>query len=264
MVSPRRRTALVVGLLVVVAATLSVVFVTRDSPASSRDAVVLHGRAPRTVELSLRVSTGGSLRTSGTVWIDARSNSLSAHLEVPMVTSDTSVEVRAVNQRLYITSPNLDGAAGPVWFTRKLNWPALQVVVSNLVHPSAALLSVLANARITHAGSFTTYEFHDSHLALGTVGRAISAAGRLRVRLTTGRHGEVTRAWVSLTSSSASTTVTLVPLSFGFPVAIVAPPASQHVTSASPLISQLFSTGVLGGLVLPEQWLRVLNAAKLS
>lgn len=266
--TPRnRRFASLAGLLVAAAVTfVSVLTVNADTAPSTKDPLVLNGHSPRTVELSINLSTGGSLRTSGTIGIDFASSSLRAQLEVPMLTAATAFSVRAINHRLYLTSPNLDNAAGPVWYTLGVKWPSITSLARYLVKPNVALLTLLANARITHSGYSTTYEFQESHVALGTLGKAkaAGATGHLSVRLSTGRQGEVTGAWASLVSPSATTTVSLRVLSYNHPLTITAPPSSQPTTSASPLISQLLSTGALGALILPAQWLHLFQRAKSS
>jgi hypothetical protein len=217
--------------------------------------------------LGVNLSTGGSFQTSGTITINAATSSLSAVLQVPVVTADTTFYVRAVKDRVYLTSPNLADASGPVWYTLAAKWPPLSGLAHYLVKPNAAVLTLLANARVVHHGHETTYELHRTNVALGALrssGRTISANGTLDVRLTTGRQGEFTELWIATSTKTSTTTVDLRVLSYNQTAIIVVPPKSRSTTSASPLLQQLLSSGALGSLVLPSQVLQALSRAKLS
>jgi hypothetical protein len=244
-----------------------VLVATSGTSAPTTDSLVLNGRAPTTVELAVALRTGGSLSTSGTLWLNATTSSLSANLQVPVLTAPTDFSVRAVKNQLYFTSPNLANASGPVWYTLRVRWPSITSLARYLVKPNAALLSLLANARISHHGFATTYEFSRPRIALGTFGAHRTSSlvtGTLDVRLSTGRQGEFTGLWASLATKSATTTVTLNVLSYNHPVVIVAPPHSRATTPASPLIKQLLASGALGSLLLPTQLLQLLSPAKLG
>ncbi|MBW4030562.1 MAG: hypothetical protein HIU57_07815 [Acidobacteria bacterium] len=233
--------------------------------AATLDRLALNGRAPRTVEMNVTVATGG-LSASGVIWLNAATDSFSAKLEVPLVSTSTEFDLRAVGHVIYLTSPNLSTASGPVWYTLRASWPRLGAYGHFLAKPDAAILTLLANARVSHQGHFTTYEATRSHVSLGTVGAAhrASPAGKLDVRLTTGAQGEFTSLRASLTSGAATTTVSMNVVSYNHPVTIVAPPRSRATTSAAPLLRQLFTSGVLGSFVLPGRWLQALSRAKLS
>ena len=262
----RRLSLLVVSIAALTVASTSVVAVSPGA-ASARDPLGLGGRAPSTVALKVSVTTGGLLSTSGEVWLDAATNSFSAKLEVPLVTSSTEFDVRAVNKEIYLTSPNLANASGPVWYTLGATWPALANYAHVLARPNAAILTLLANARITRHGGSTTYESTRSGVSLGRVGassRTPSSAGALDVRLTTGPQGEFTGLRASLTSGAATTVVSISVVSYNRPLSISAPPRSRATSPAGPLLRQLLTSGALGSFVLPTSWVRFLSRAKLS
>ena len=265
----RNRPLVALGALVLAVALIvtGIVYAVAGPSTPTTDPLVLNGHAPQTVEFHLAIATGGRLSTSGTVWIDAAASSLSAKLEVPLVSTSTEFDVRALDKEVYLTSPNLANASGPVWYVLHASFPSVTRFASYVVRPNAALLSLLANARITHDGYSTTYELTRAHVSLGTFGSAKSApagAGSLDVRLTTGAQGEFTGLWAALHSGSATTTVTLDVVAYNQPVVIVAPPASHATTPAGPLLQQLLTSGALGSLVLPSQVLQLLSRAKLS
>jgi hypothetical protein len=267
-VNRTRRLVLAVGsVLVAVVLATGIVYGTSGNAEPAKDSLVLNGHAPRSMELGVTLSTGGSFRTSGTITINATTSSLSAVLQVPVVTADTTFYVRAVKDRVYLTSPNLADASGPVWYTLAAKWPPLAGLAHYLVKPNAAVLTLLANARVVHHGHETTYELHRTNVALGALrssGRTISANGTLDVRLTTGRQGEFTELWIATSTKTSTTTVDLRVLSYNQTAIIVVPPKSRSTTSASPLLQQLLSSGALGSLVLPSQVLQALSRAKLS
>ena len=261
-----RRAALLVSVAAFTVAATSVVGVS-PGVASTRDPLGLGGRAPSTVALKVSVTTGGLLSTSGEIWLDAATNSFSAKLEVPLVTSTTEFDVRAVHKMIYLTSPNLANASGPVWYTLGATWPVLANYAHFLARPNAAILTLLANARITHHGGSTTYESTRSGVSLGRVGasgRTPSSTGKLDVRLTTGPQGEFTGLWASLTAGAATTVTSISVASYNRPVRISAPPRSRATSPAGPLLRQLLSSGALGSFVLPSSWVRFLGRAKLS
>lgn len=256
--------ALILALILIVT---GVVYATRGPATPTSDALVLNGHAPRTVEFTVAIATGGRLSTSGTVWIDDRAaGSLRATLEVPVVSTSTEFDVRAINKEVYLTSPNLADASGPVWYFVHASWPSIARFASFVVKPNVALLTLLANARITHQGFATTYELTRSHVALGTFGVTTlpTGGGSLDVRVSTGAQGEFTGLWAALHSGSNTTTVTLNVVAYDRPVTIVAPPSRRVTAPAGPLLQQLLSSGALGSLVLPSQVLQLLSRAKLS
>lgn len=238
--------------------------------AATGDRLALNGHSPATVALNVAVTTGGRVRASGIVQLNTTADSFRARLEVPLITSSTEFDLRAVNGVIYLTSPNLANASGPVWFTLRASWPSLARYAHLLARPNPAILTLLANARVTHHDGSTTYETTLSNVALGPVvhpgatRRDAASKGRIDLRLTTGSQGEFTGLRASLTSGSATTTVTLNVASYNRPVSIVAPPASRATTPAGPLLRQLFSSGVLGSLVLPTAWLQFLGRSKLT
>lgn len=247
------------------AMTLVGVVVAAPADAATGDRLALKGRAPTSVELRVAVATGGLLSTSGVVWLNAATNSFSARLDVPLITSSTEFDLRAVNKVIYLTSPNLATVAGPVWYTLRASWPALAAYAHFLVQPRAAILRLLANVRVTHHGTSTTYESRRTRVALGAVGATgRPSTGAIDVRLTTGAQGEFTGLWASLTSGAATTTVSMSVVSYNRPVSITAPVKGSATTPAGPLLKQLLSSGVLGSFVLPTRWLQLLSRAKLS
>jgi len=252
-------------LVVIIAAVgVAVVAVTRPSRVNTVDPLELYGRAPHSVTLAMTLTTGGSLQVSGTITLDATNNALSAQLQVPVVTAATTIDVRAIKDRLYLTSPNLANASGLVWYVEKVKWSPIVGLSRYLVKSNAALLTLLANARVIHNGYATTYEFHRTNVALGTFGVKKSSSttaktGTLNARLTTGRQGEFTALWLSFATTSAATTVDLRVLSYNHAVTIVAPAASRATTSAAPLLRELLGSGALGSIVLPSQILSALS-----
>lgn len=239
-----------------------------SSKSSARnDPLVLNGRTPHGVELGLSLSTGGSLRTSGTVWLDVDTSAAKATLLVPVLTAATEFDARVLGHRLYLTSPNLANATGPVWFVQSLQWPSLTALGPILLKPNTALLTLLANARITHSGYSTIYEMKRTNVTLGTFSpkaKSPTLPGNLDLILTTGQQGEFTALWARLTSSTDTTIVNLRVLSYNQRLSIVAPPPSRATTPAGPLLSQLIKSGALGSLVLPSKLLQLLSHAKLG
>ena len=251
---------------ITMAMTLVGIMVVAPGEAATGDRLALMGRAPTSVELRVAVASGGLLSTSGVVWLNAATDDFSARLDVPLVTSSTEFDLRAVNKVIYLTSPNLATAAGPVWYTLRASWPALAAYARFLVQPHAAFLRLLANVRVTHHGTSTTYESRRARVPLGAVGATGHgpSTGAIDVRLTTGAQGEFTGLWTSLTSGAATTTVSMSVVSYNRPVSITAPAKGSATTPAGPLLKQLLSSGALGSFVLPTRWLQLLSRAKLS
>jgi hypothetical protein len=264
-----RRRVISAGVLVVVLVTGGIVYsVSRTSHLPTVDSLALHGHTPHSVRLAVTLTTGGSLQISGTITLDLTTNALSAQLQVPVVTAATTIDVRAVRDRLYLTSPNLANASGLVWYTENATWPPLAGLSRYLLKPNAAVLTLLANASVTHSGDATTYSFHRAHVDLGTLGvkktsGSASASGTLDARLTTGGQGQFTALWLSLATASATTTVDLKVTSYNDAVRIVAPPHSRATTSAAPLLRELLTSGALGSIVLPSQILHALNSLSI-
>jgi len=251
----------VVFLALVVAALITAVTIAVPSSApSSADSLVLNGRTPQSVELAVSLSTGATVRATGTIVVNALTSAAVAHLEVPVVTAPTAFEVRAIGHHLYLTSPNLANAAGPVWYQSAVNWPSLSGLAHYLVHPNAAVLTLLANSRITHRGQFTVYEYARANLSLAALGAANKhLAGILRVRLTTGRQGEVTALWIEIASGSSTTSLSLTVLAYNVPAVVAVPRFVNAPLPAGPLLSQFLGSGALGSLVLPSQFIGVLQ-----
>ena len=265
--SSARRFLLMMAFVVV---ALILVIFTRgwSSTGSPRtDRLGLHGRAPTQVEFSLSLATSGSLRTSGTVWLDMRSRALRATLLIPVVSANTEIDVRALGHHVYLTSPNLADASGPVWYVQHFDLPKLTGLPNVLLRPDTTLLTLLANARISRHGEYTTYEmkrFNVSFARLNSSSKNSTLPGNLDLRLTTGKGGEVTGLQAHFTSGASTTSISLQVLSYDPQLSIVAPPASRATTPAGPLLRQLFASGVLGSLVVPTQLLQLIVHAKLA
>ena len=84
----RRLLSLIAGAIAAVLLVGAVVLASSGPSTPRSDALVLDGHPPHSVELALTLSTGGSLHTSGTVWIDMATSALRATLLVPVVTAD--------------------------------------------------------------------------------------------------------------------------------------------------------------------------------
>ena len=253
--------------LVVVILAIAVTYASLATSVPRHDPLVLNGHTPRGVQLAFSLSTGGSLRTSGTIWLNVATSALKATLSVPVLTAATEFDARELGNTLYLTSPNLADATGPVWYVEHLQWPSLSALGPILLKPNSALLTLLANARITHRGFSTTYEMNRTNVSLGTFSpKATSPTlqGKLDLILTTGQQGEFTSLWARLTSRTDTTTVYLNVLAYNPRVSITAPSASRATAPAGPLLNQLVKSGALGSLVLPTQLLQLLSHAKLG
>ncbi len=250
--------------LVVLVAALSVGL---SHSTSRADSLVLHGHAPRTAELGFDVATSGSLRTTGTLWLDLATSRVRATMMVPVLTAATEIDVREVGDRLYLTSPNLADATGPVWYVQPVRWPSLRGLAAVLLRPNVALLSLLANARVVRQGSSPTYELIRRNVSLGSFSPSVSTStlpGTLALRVTTGRQGEFSALWARLTSARSTTTVSLRVLSYHPRVSFAAPPLARATTPAGPLLRQLVTSGALGSLVLPTQLLQLFSHPKVG
>ena len=254
--------------LVVVALTLVILARGWSSTGTAKtDHLGLHGRAPTRVEFSLALATSGSLRTSGTVWLDMRSRALRATLLIPVVSANTEIDVRALGHEVYLTSPNLADASGPVWYVQHFDLPKLNGLSNVLLKPDTTLLTLLANARISRHGEYTTYEMKRSNVSfarLNSSSKNSTLPGNLDLRLTTGRGGEVTGLQADFTSGKNTTSISLRVLSYDPQLSIGPPPTSRATTSAGPLLHQLFTSGALGSLVVPTQLLQLIGHAKLA
>ena len=236
------------------------------STRSTANLLALHGRAPRSLELALSLRTGSALQATGTVSINTQTSALSARLEIPIATAATIIDVRAVKDRLYLTSPNLTDAAGPVWYVEHLTIPALAGLAHYLVRPNPAILSLLAGATSSHQGGSTIYEFHRANVPLGRLGLAkgVTLPGVLDVRLSLGRQGEVTELSFSVNSKSQRTSLDLRVLSYNQPALVQAPSASRGLRPAAPLLKELFTSGALGSVVVPASLLHSSIPTKVS
>lgn len=263
-----RRRLFPIAALTIVAVLLAIFVTSFKGPASPRtDPLALRGRAPQRVELSLSVASSGSLRGSGTIWLDLKSRSLRATLEVPVVTANTEIDVRALGQSLFLTSPNLADARGPVWYVQPFRLPQLSALAPILLKPDVALLTLLANARISHDGVYTTYESKRSSIplsALSATAKTGRLPGNVDLTLTTGRSGEFVALSARFTSATNTTSVGLHVLSYHPRETITSPPPSRATTPAGPLLHQFLTSGALGSLVLPTQLLQLFDRPKLS
>ncbi len=254
--------ALVVALVVLLAA-----LTWANSGTTSRgDPLVLHGHAPASVEFTLTVSTTGLRRTSGTVWLDLVTGALRATLAVPVLTAATEIDVREVGDRLFLTSPNLADAAGPVWYVQPVRWPSVRGLAPIVVAPRRALATLLAHATIARHGDVTTYEVRRRPVRLASVTApgAPTSAGTLDVVVTAGAHGELTALWARMTSKSDATTVSLQVLSYHPSLVVSAPPPARATVPAGPLLGQLATSRVLGTLVLPATLIALVTPSKLG
>lgn len=251
--------------IAVVATALTVVGVvaaaTDASPSGgpAKDPLALNGYPPKTAQIAVAITTGSQQQINGQLNVNFATGAASAQLQIPFVLSAVQVSVRALNDHLYFSNPNLTSAKGVSWFETPFVLPSLFGVSLEMVKPDVALISGFPITSVTHDGYLTTHTFtrHDVPLsslaALGHRGGSAISLGTVTLSITTGKQGEATAATLGVTQGSSTTSVALTVLHYNRPVTIAAPPASQVRPLTKSLLKSFTATQLFKSLMLPSE-----------
>ena len=253
----RKTGAAVLAVLATALTVLGVVLAATDSnPGGVRkDSLVLNGYPPRTAEIQFVISTGQSYSVNADVKVNFHTNAIEAKVQVPLVFSGTTFDVRMVNKHLYVTSSNMASAVGRPWLSTAMNLPALFNYSLELVKPDVALLSGFSHESVTKSGYFTTYNFSRDNVAVSRLGSkkgTLAGVGALALSITTGKQGEATAANVTIIGKSSRTIINATVLSYNKPVHVVAPPSSQVKPEGGGYVRHLLGATVITALLVPS------------
>lgn len=246
--------------LVVVALALTVtgvVLAATDSNPSgrARDPFQLMGYPPKSANLRVVVSAGPNYQTTADVNVNFVTNNVEAKLSIPLVLSATSVELRLVNNQLFLGSANLSSVVGDPWVSVPLSQPSLFGYSLEMTKPDIWMIKGLGQEKISKSGYSTTYTFQRDKVVLGSTSQQpvrMPGTATLRVSITVGSQGEVTGAVLTLTSKTTAVSITATVLSYNQPARIAAPPATDVKPESIAQLEKQFGVSSLSNLLLPQ------------
>src|SRR5271155_1558053 len=211
--------------LAVVALALSlsgVIYAATDNNPSGtpKDPLALNGYPPKTAQLALKVTTGGTYSLTGTVDVDFAKDSVQAQLLVPLVFSATAFNLLLVDHHVYIGSSNLSKIFGAPWLATSIKQPSLFGISLEMTKPDISLISGFDHRSVTKKGYLTTYSYRRDNVILGTTSASpitMPAKTDLDVSITVGSQRELTSISVSEKSKRSSLTISLNVLSYNAP-----------------------------------------------
>jgi hypothetical protein len=256
--------------LAVVATALTifgVVFAATDSNPTGvvKDSLVLNGYPPKTADFSLNASSGTSYSVHATVEVNFNANTIEANFTVPLALSGVPLEVRLVDNAVYVSSPNFVSVFGTPWIEVPHTLPNIYNYSLELVRPDIALITGFPRENVTKNGFYVTHDFKRDNVAVTTLGAAKTAnpkVGRLNWSITTGKQGEVTQSDLTIASKANDTKLDVTVLSYNQPTRIVAPPESQVTFKSPAFVERLL--GSLNGTILVPTNLSHFSSTNLS
>jgi hypothetical protein len=258
-----KRLAPVTLIAVALALTLTgVIYAATDSnPAGiAKDPLALNGYPPKTADFELKISTGQAYSLNANVDINFKKNSARAQLLVPLLFSDTSINVRLVKGHLFLGSSNLSSVFGAGWISTSVKTPSLFGLSLELTKPDVSLIRGFNKMTVTKNGYLTTYRYERDNVILSLPSSSpvkMPSGTTFVATITVGSQGELTAATVSETSKTSTLTASLNVLSYNQPLHVSAPPSSQvkkvNISKLQKLLNEtpfkkLFSPKNLGSL----------------
>ena len=264
----QRTLAIALGALALGLSVYGVVTAATDpNPAGCpvRDPLALNGYPPKTVGLSLALSSNG-LNVNGSLALNLLNDQGQGSLSVPTALNTSSFALRLVANHFFVNSPNFNTATHATWFTVPVHLPDLFGASLELTQPDISLISGFPITSVQHNGYHTTYKFTKDNVALSPIVAGFSSStGRTKVQagvsnavgtetiaITTGAQGEVTGAAVSLVTSSGTTSIRATVEWYNRSVSVVAPPTTTWTHIPTALIQAVLASKILNGIELPS------------
>lgn len=256
--------------LAIVASALTIVGIVLAATDSNptgvvKDSLALNGYPPKTADFELNASSGSTYSVHATVEVDFSTDTIKANFVVPLALSGVPVEIRMVNNTVYVTSPNFASVFGTPWIEVPHSIPNIYNYSLELVRPDIALITGFPKEVVTKSGFYVTHDFIRHNVAVTTLGASKSAnpkVGRLNWSITTGQQGEVTQSELTIASKTNVTKLDVNVLSYNQPTRVVAPPASQVTFKDPAFVERLL--GSLNGMILVPANLSHFSSTNLS
>lgn len=254
---PKRLPAVTLAIVALALTVTGVVLAASDPnpSASSKDPFLLNGYPPKTADLQVVISTGLAYRVTANVTMDFRNNTVDAQLQIPLMFSATTVDLRLVRSRLYIGSSNLSSIVGSPWISSPMTPPSLFGLSLEMTKPDISLIRGFGPETITHNGYATTYNFRRKNVILSTPSALpvkMPSGATVDISITVGSQGEVTAASLSERSKTSTLLISATVLSYNQPANIAAPPAKDVKPESSSTLRQIFGTSPLATLLSPQ------------
>lgn len=256
----------------VVAAALTVTGVvlaaTDPNPTGiAKDPLALNGYPPKSAEISLVISTGQGYDVHANVDVNFQTNAVEAVVQIPLVFSGVTADLRALNGHLYASTANLSSVIGTRWLSTSLKVPALFGYSLELVRPDLSLITGFAQTTVMKNGYFTTYDFVRHNVAVARLGAAKGAlpvVGSLEWRITTGSEGEVTSSALIISAKGSETVLSATVLSYNRPAAVVAPASNEVTPESSTFLAKLLRSTPIASLLVPQNFASLGNSSQLA
>jgi hypothetical protein len=262
MAVPKRLAPLTLIAVALALTVTGVIYASTDSNpgAIAKDPLALNGYPPKTADFELKVSTGQAYSLDANIGVNFKQNAAQAQLLVPLLFSDTSINLRLHKGRLYVGSANLSSIFGAGWISASVKTPSLFGLSLELTKPDVQLISGYNKKSITKNGYLTTYNYERDNVILSLPSSSpvkMPAGATIDVSITVGSQGELTSATVSERSKTTKVMISLDVLSYNQPLHVSAPPSNQvkkvNISVLKKLLSEtpykkLFSPKYLGSL----------------
>ena len=217
----------------------------------------LNGYPPHNMRIALSIGTGGSIGITGTGNVDVTHSAIDLTLNLPLLITNETVELRAVKGKLYYTTSNMSQSSSAQWFSSPVSLPDLTPIALEFLHPDIALIKGASKKWVTTENGLTVHHYTFN---MGAATSTSTLAGqRATIAISTGTANELAAASLSTTLNGQTLTAELTVLGYNDAPAIVAPDA-RHVKpmSQSSLQQSLLQlapsslTQILGGLVASQ------------
>lgn len=252
MAIPRRAPGVALAVVALALTVTGIVIAATDTVGpSAKDPLALNGYPPTSARLLVVLSAGGH-HISANVDVNFATNAVQADVNLPLLFSTTTLELRLVGGHLYATVPSLASVLGSTWVSVSESAPPLFGLSLEMTKPDVNLVSGYSSLTTTHSGYKTTYTYHYARVHIGALGNLpISLPkGAINFSVTVGKQGELTGASLTAKSKGDHVSIAVTVLSYNKPAVIVAPPRGEVKPVGSGFLNKLLGPSI-GRLVTP-------------
>lgn len=208
------------------------------------DPLSLKGKAATSVIAKISISNNGIEALTGVAHINLVHNQVLADLTIPLLVTQTALQVRWLNNKLYYTSTSL--TPNHTWYVSSQKIGSLKVLSTYLAHPPLALILAAGGVAVHHA-TFTSYSATIKNGGLTGKSKLTSGISKYIVKFNVGSGGEITSLSVTEVSASSALSISAQIISYDRPVNVPVPAKAKPGQSLSGLLSQISGTSLLGG-----------------
>jgi hypothetical protein len=242
----RRALGATVAVVAVVLTTVGVALAATDpNPTGASDrSLALHGRVPRTAQLSFEADTGQGLDVTGIAGIDFRRQRAELSVSIPAVVSELIVTVVVADDHIYLTTQNLQTVARRPWVGAAYPTPdfARLAQIAADFRPEVTELSRLGPVSVRHHDPYTTYRVTKTGtIRIPGAPSDVPSSGTITIAVTTASEHQVSALDVAARHGRSHASAHIDVLAYNAPVHVGVPPPGRVRELAPSTVAELIA-----------------------